>query len=100
MRQKDKPWEQLGISRATWYRHDKPTEWRRLSTHADDAKENRMSLRSYERLMRIFGGRNKLIQGYVKHGGMKLGMADYLLAHPSALRRFKAWHAKNVTKKP
>src|SRR5216684_5606071 len=26
VRQKDKPWEKLGISRATWYRYGKPTE--------------------------------------------------------------------------
>lgn len=101
VRQKDKPWEQLGISRATWYRHDKPTEWRRLSTNADEAKRGGMSLRSYERFARVFGNNsNELIRKYVANGGMKLGMADYLLAHPSELRRFTAWHAKAAKRKP
>ena len=95
MRQKDKPWETLGISRATWYRHGKPVEWRKRRTNKHNAVENCMSLRTFERWMRVFNPRSsKLIMDYVKSGGMKLGMADYLLAHPSELRRFTAWHKK------
>jgi hypothetical protein len=97
MRQKDKPWIALGISRATWYRHGKPVEWHKRSTNKDEAALNFMSLRTFERFMRVGGSGSKLLIGYVIHGGMKLGMADYLLAHPSVLRRFRAWHRRART---
>ncbi|HWY45730.1 MAG TPA: hypothetical protein VNX70_00010 [Bryobacteraceae bacterium] len=29
---KPKPWEQIGISRATWYRHGKPGQKPRMTT--------------------------------------------------------------------
>jgi hypothetical protein len=97
VRQKEKPWVALGISRATWYRHEKPTEWHKRSTQADEAKMGGLSLRTYERFARVFGpGKPRLVQSYVAHGGMKLGMADYLVSHPAALRRFRAWHRRKA----
>jgi hypothetical protein len=87
----------LGISRATWYRHGKPAEWHKLATQADEAKKGNLSLRTYQRLARVFGpGKPRLVQSYVSHGGMKLGMADYLLSHPAALRRFRVWHRRKA----
>jgi hypothetical protein len=95
MRQTKKPWVALGISRATWYRHGKPTEWHKLSTQAEEAKKGGQSLRSYQRFSRVFApGKSRLVQAYVARGGMKLGLADYLLSHPDELRRFRAWHRR------
>jgi hypothetical protein len=83
----------------TWYRHGKPTEWHKCRTQADEAKAGGQSLRTYQRLMRVFGpGKPRLVQAYVVRGGMKLGMADYLVSHPDALRRFCAWHRRKKAK--
>ena len=96
MRQTEKPWTALGISRATWYRHGKPTEWHKLLTQVEEAKRGGLSLRSYQRFARVFGGKSQLVQSHVVRGGMKLGMADYLISHPDALRRFRAWHRRKT----
>jgi hypothetical protein len=44
------PWERLGISRATWYRHGKPKKKpRRPKTQRDLARERGVSLRTVQR---------------------------------------------------
>ena len=60
VRQKIKAWENVGISRATWYRKGKPTEPQRpaktanMRTVADQAKTlGASSTRSYQRMMRV-----------------------------------------------
>ena len=97
MIQREKPWAALGISRATWYRHGKPAEWHKRSTQADEAKKGGLSLRTYERFARVFSpGKSRLVQSYVAHGGVKLGLADYLVSHQDALRRFRAGHRRKA----
>src|SRR5262245_17128917 len=49
MRQSPKPWEAIGMSRATWYRHGKPTEKPTRYTQADVAKILGISLRTTQR---------------------------------------------------
>jgi hypothetical protein len=49
MRQPSRPWELLGMSRASWYRHGKPTEKPKRYTQADVAKIFGVSLRTIQR---------------------------------------------------
>src|ERR1700732_3033760 len=50
---KVRPWEAIGMSRATWYRHGKPTtKPTKLKTHAQVAKMFGTSLRSMQRSKR------------------------------------------------
>jgi hypothetical protein len=45
-----RPWEAIGMSRASWYRHGKPTEKpKRKTTHADIAKICGCSVRTIQR---------------------------------------------------
>jgi hypothetical protein len=53
MRQQPKPWTALGISRATWYRHGKPTDKPIRETQALYALQLGKSVRTIQRLMRI-----------------------------------------------
>ena len=53
MRQRPKPWTVLGISRATWYRHGKPTKKPIRETQATFALQTGRSVRTLQRLMRI-----------------------------------------------
>jgi hypothetical protein len=54
MRQEPKtPWERIGVSRATWYRHGKPTVKPIRITLEQTAKAMNVSLRSAQRARRI-----------------------------------------------
>jgi hypothetical protein len=57
MRQKDKPWEKVGMSRSTWYRHGRPAEPKpTINLIKDQAKAfGASSTRSYQRMMRVLG---------------------------------------------
>ena len=89
MRQKPKPWEQVGMSRANWYRHSKPTAKPvRRPTVAEQAAFVKISLRTYQRCRRAF--EHPLLKALLLAGKMKPGEADWLMAHPEALREFEA----------
>jgi hypothetical protein len=102
MRQKTaKPWEALGISRATWYRYGKPTEkavyedlkWEKggpgsgtLADCADDLKKFGFpSTRTYQRVMRV---RLSPLWPYVERGEVSIAKADRSLADPEFMRHF------------
>jgi hypothetical protein len=56
MSQKMKPWTKIGISRATWYRHNKPTtkpQRRQRMTQPQIAKALHISVRSMQRTWRV-----------------------------------------------
>jgi hypothetical protein len=48
-----KPWEAIGMSRGSWYRHGKPTEKPKRTTHKDVAKSFGVSLRTVQRAYTI-----------------------------------------------
>jgi hypothetical protein len=102
MRQKtDKPWEKLGISRATWYRYGKPTDkavyadlrWDKqgaggpLADCADDLKKHFGigSIRTFQRMTRVL---RSPLWPYVEHGQVSIARADRSLADPEFMRRF------------
>jgi hypothetical protein len=54
MRQTRRPWKALGMSRATWYRHGKPSKKPpKRETQAMFAQQTGRSVRTLQRLMRI-----------------------------------------------
>jgi hypothetical protein len=98
----DKPWETLGISRATWYRYGKPIEKAvyddqrfgkrghagggSLDEFANDLKNHFgiSSIRSYQRMMRV---RMSPLWPYVERGEVSIAKADRNLADPEFMRR-------------
>ena len=86
MRQKAQPWLALGMSRATWYRHGKPTEPRpKYKNAAERAAQFGQSLRSHQRLMRILSSPLGVFYGI---GLLWLTHAEMLLRNPEAMREF------------
>jgi hypothetical protein len=85
------------LSRASWYRHGKPDEKpRRPSTNAQEAARGGMSLRSYQRFLRVMGDED--VAPYLVHGALKLGQAEQLLTNPKLKRRFLQWAARQSRK--
>jgi hypothetical protein len=87
VRQKIKAWENLGISRATWYRKGKPTEPRKppntpgMRTIADQAKTlGASSTRSYQRMMRVLSSD---MAGYYHSGQLSIAKIDRVLGSPA-----------------
>ena len=87
MRQKDKPWIALGMSRATWYRRGKPTEPRVKVKRVDEvaAQVGAPSVRTYQRIMRVL---QSPLGSFLASGDLKPGQADKMLADPESLERF------------
>jgi hypothetical protein len=87
VRQKIKAWENVGISRATWYRKGKPTEPQRpaktanMRTVADQAKTlGASSTRSYQRMMRVLSSD---MAGYYHSGQLSIAKIDRMLGSPA-----------------
>ena len=106
VRQKDKPWIKLGLSRATWYRYGKPTDqdvvndliWERRPSGklADSLEELKRlcgvtSIRSYQRVMRVM---NSELGPYLLAGHISAAKADKILANPEWLQRVRLEIAK------
>jgi hypothetical protein len=87
MRQSARPWEKIGISRATWYRHGKPTEKpRKPKTAPEIAKQIGVtSTRTYYRTMRAL---KSDLGPFVTAGHLSVAQVDRLLSDPEHLRRF------------
>jgi hypothetical protein len=84
MRQQDKPWEKVGMSRATWFRHGKPTKPRKRNTVHDRAKaHDASSTRSFQRMMRV--SRSELAD-WTGRGLFSIAQADRILSDPERLR--------------
>jgi hypothetical protein len=85
-----KPWEKIGISRVTWYRHEKPTMKPPRGTLADSAGDLKNfgfnSIRSYQRTMRVMKSE---LWPYVDARAISVATADKILANPRFLRRFR-----------
>jgi hypothetical protein len=84
----DRPWEKIGISRSTWYRHGKPTEKpRKPMTVAEVAKQSgASSTRTYYRTLRVMGSE---LASFVQSGQLSIAKADRMLGDPTRLRRFQ-----------
>jgi hypothetical protein len=86
-----KPWEAIGMSRASWYRHGKPTEKpRKPNTAADEARLGRVSVRTYHRIMRVIKADVDLAV-LMGDGWCKPGQAERIVADPVEHRRFRKW---------
>ena len=82
------PWEKIGVSRATWYRHGKPTEKpRRPKTVPEIARQTGVgSTRTYYRTMRALKSE---LAPFVIAGQLSAAQADRMLGgDPERLRRF------------
>ena len=81
-----RPWEEFGMSRATWYRHGKPTEKPKRYTQADIAKVTGVSIRTVQRdaagmreddrQKRIARAREYMDQGYTEDEACGLVAAE------------------------
>jgi hypothetical protein len=85
-----KPWQAIGISRATWYRHGKPTEKPKRSSEAAQARAAGVSLRTHQRIMRVMGADTDLAVVMLK-GWVKPGRAERVISDPRLHRRFRQW---------
>ena len=81
VRQSARPWEKIGISRATWYRHGKPTEKpHKPKTVPEIAKQvGATSTRTYYRMMRALQSE---LGRYVIAGHLSVAQADRILSDP------------------
>jgi hypothetical protein len=74
----DKPWEEVGISRATWYRQGKPKSKRYRITQAQKATIAGVSVRSIQRASRILREAPEL-SDQISGGILSLGLAEKML---------------------
>jgi hypothetical protein len=100
MRQTIKPWEAIGISRASWYRHGKPTEKPQRITVADEARRAGVSKRTHQRIMRVMRKDADLAVLMIRDGWCKPGQADEVIASPRLHRRFRKWLKAERRKQP
>jgi hypothetical protein len=78
MRQTSKPWETVGMSRASWYRHGKPTEKPpKRETQAEAIKRLGGSVRTLQRVLRIY--REPDLMKLVADGKLSIGKAEALV---------------------
>jgi len=73
-----RPWEALGMSRATWFRLGKPTTKPNRITQEQGAKLQNVSARSIQRARRIMREAPELAL-LIQAGKIKLGFAEKLL---------------------
>ena len=85
MRHTPKPWEAIGISRATWYRHGKPAEKPVRPLVADEAR------RAHQRIMRVMAADIDLAALMINQGWCKPGQAEAIVANSALHRRFRRW---------
>jgi len=97
---KVRQWEALGMSRASWYRHGKPTEkpMRRGQgpfSQRKMAAGNHVSLRTQQRMDRIaeFDGD---LWGLTVEGHIKPAQAERIIADPVRYQHFLKWYAEQL----
>jgi hypothetical protein len=79
------PWRALSMSRATWYRHNKPTEKIERKTERDGAAFMGMSLRTFQRLKRVLESpRGEILIA----SGLTSSQAEQMLSDPERVERF------------
>jgi hypothetical protein len=71
-----KPWEKVGVSRATWYRHGKPkTKLPPRRTQAQTAALAKVSVRSLQRAARVARDAPELLP-LLRSGEVTVGEAE------------------------
>jgi hypothetical protein len=98
--QKDSPWEALGISRGTWYRHGKPTErpiprGQGPFSQRNIAARDRISLRTQQRRDRIMEFDFDLWRMTVD-GKIKATTAEQIITDPVEYQRFLEWYTRGL----
>jgi hypothetical protein len=83
-----KPWQAIGMSRASWYRHDKPTEKPGKASAVLAAKPAGKSLRTHQRILRVMATDVDLA-GAMLHGWCKPGQAEAIIKNSALLREFR-----------
>ena len=91
MRHTPKPWEAIGISRATWYRHGKPDKKPVRPLVADEARRAGVSTRTHQRIMRVMAADIDLAALMLNQNWCKPGQAEAIVANPALHRRFRRW---------
>jgi hypothetical protein len=84
-----KPWEAIGMSRASWYRHGKPTENPERTPVAAAAGAAGISVRTYQRIMRVMAADMDLAVAMLQHGWCKPGQAEAIIKGPDPARKFR-----------
>lgn len=83
-------WKALGYSQATWYRQGKPNRpYKRSSTQNDEAAKRGLSLRTFQRLMRVAETDPLLLK--IVDGGTPIGRLEWYAADPERLRKLKRY---------
>ena len=86
------PWEAIGMSRASWYRHGKPTENPPRTSVARAARiMGASSTRTFQRINRVLAADMDLAVLMLNHGWCKPGQAEQIIADPALHRRFRRW---------
>jgi len=92
-----RPWDALGMSRATWYRHGKPTE--KLGALAEEIRrlerQHWRSKRTVERVKRI-GEFDGDLWRLTLEGCCKPAQAKRIITDPVGYQRFLEWYAEQL----
>jgi len=86
MGQIEKPWEAIGMSRSTWYRHGKPASKPHRVTLEQAAKAINVSVRSLQRAHRVMRLAPELCP-LIDQGVLKLGLAEEIAQSSPRKRR-------------
>jgi hypothetical protein len=93
---RQKPWEAVGMSRATWYRRGKPTEKRdRAAARAAGLKlrmgmSGARSLRTLQRFERVLRKDTDLASA-IARGDCTTALAELIVSDPAKHKRFRKW---------
>jgi hypothetical protein len=84
------------MSRASWYRHGKPSEKPKRTTVADAARAAGVSVRTHQRIMRVIDADADLAAMMLNQGWCRPGRAERIIADPAEHRRFRRWLTKQA----
>jgi hypothetical protein len=96
VRQKDRPWIKLGISRATWYRLGKPaTKPTKKPTQSQTAATLKIGTRTLQRAARVAREAPELL-GLLRAGKLKLRVAEQIILDRQLQRVLEALAAEET----
>ena len=94
---RQKPWEAVGMSRATWYRRGKPTEkWPDPADRHAAGLQLRMgisgarSLRTLQRFERVMR-KNMDLARAIRRGDISAAFADWIVSNPRRHKAVRKW---------
>src|SRR6516164_1358607 len=93
-------WEVLGMSRASWYRHGKPTEnlgpLREFFRQRTEAQHDKISIRTVQRRARIERADGTLWR-LALEGMITPGEAEHIIQDPVGYHRFLKWYGRQLS---